>query len=260
MLADLQESADRLDIAGPASRSVARRVFAQLGQEAEEESETLLPLDASAIALDFGGGGNDDESLDVGLLSANEGDVDVDGAVGGMGGFSGGGRIGGFSGAAAAVASCQCGRGTPGLVVARARGYARAPASTAFLCSHRRSSSYSASCWAPLRRGLLCNANGVGPSPYAYGIVLHHPCSKGVAAKAACRAPTEAVVTVAVTTSSAAVLEKVPVTFVASGDCVQRGVGYVADGRRHCGDVHAAGRSIRWRDRRSLRPGGLRGV
>ena len=43
-------------------------VFAQLGQEAEEESETLLPLDANQIGLDFGG-----ESLGTGLLSASEG-------------------------------------------------------------------------------------------------------------------------------------------------------------------------------------------
>jgi len=86
MLADLEQSADHLGIIDVALEATSLdEVFALLGQEAEEESETLLPLDASSVALDFG-----DEALGMGLLSASEGDVNADDTnSGGRGGSAG---------------------------------------------------------------------------------------------------------------------------------------------------------------------------
>lgn len=139
MLADLEECADRFNIADVALEATSLdEVFAQLGQEAEQESETLLPLDASAVALDFGEGDGGGESLGVGLLSSSEGDVNVDvggGGAGGGGSANVGGGVrqrhghkgihgGGFESWA---------RNTRALAFARISGYYRAPAATALL-------------------------------------------------------------------------------------------------------------------------------
>jgi energy-coupling factor transporter ATP-binding protein EcfA2 len=138
MLADLEQAADRFNIADVALEATSLdEVFAQLGQEAEEESETLLPLDASAVALDFGGG-RGESSLGVGLLSATEGDINVDvgggsASLGGSGGGGGGRGVGGHPPAAAAAGFNVWMRNTWALASCRISGYYRAPVSTCFL-------------------------------------------------------------------------------------------------------------------------------
>lgn len=126
MLADLERSAETFNIADVALEATSLdEVFAHLGQEAEEESETLLPLDATGLDLDFDASA---ESLGAGLLSADEGDINADG-VGGAAGRSGA-LEGNFRGGDTVYAWL---RHTRALALARLSGFVRSPASTALL-------------------------------------------------------------------------------------------------------------------------------
>ena len=124
ILTDLTSAADALHIADAALEATSLdEVFTKLGQEAEEESETLLPLDAGVLA--FG-----DDSLTRGLLGL------------GLGGGDGDDDEGGGSSSAVELHRARVGRkrgnaafarDTAAIASLRLKEYARTPWSTCAL-------------------------------------------------------------------------------------------------------------------------------